>query len=188
VRGAPCTECGSMTGPTRTPWCWGSIPSVVSFGGGETEGGDQSAAFAVWPTVGGGLAIPPCDLIHVVQKGRPIHRKQRAILRPACKHDRLGSIRQWECGSDNGWWVSGYSEHLNIVFIGHVDAGKSTIGGQILFLTGAVDDRTIQKYEREAKEKNRESWCVSRCSPPPSTQKGDVASSGFLRLAPRRAG
>ena len=58
--------------------------------------------------------------------------------------------------------MSGYSEHLNIVFIGHVDAGKSTIGGQILFLTGAVDDRTIQKYEREAKEKNRESWCVSR--------------------------
>ena len=47
-------------------------------------------------------------------------------------------------------------EHLNIVFIGHVDAGKSTIGGQILFLAGMVDDRTIQKYEREAKDKNRE--------------------------------
>ena len=26
-------------------------------------------------------------------------------------------------------------EHMNIVFIGHVDAGKSTIGGQILYLT-----------------------------------------------------
>jgi Elongation factor Tu GTP binding domain len=35
-----------------------------------------------------------------------------------------------------------------VVFIGHVDAGKSTIGGQILFLTGGVDERTIQKYER----------------------------------------
>ena len=35
-----------------------------------------------------------------------------------------------------------------MVFIGHVDAGKSTIGGQILFLTGGVDERTIQKYER----------------------------------------
>ena len=39
-------------------------------------------------------------------------------------------------------------EHLNIVFIGHVDAGKSTTAGQILFLTGGVDDRTIEKYER----------------------------------------
>lgn len=39
-------------------------------------------------------------------------------------------------------------DHMNVVFIGHVDAGKSTIGGQILYLTGGVDDRTIQKYER----------------------------------------
>lgn len=38
------------------------------------------------------------------------------------------------------------------------DAGKSTIGGQILFLSGQVDDRTIQKYEKEAKDKARDSW------------------------------
>ncbi|KAH9015032.1 eukaryotic polypeptide chain release factor 3 [Lactarius hengduanensis] len=43
-------------------------------------------------------------------------------------------------------------EHLNIVFIGHVDAGKSTMGGNILFLSGTVDKRTMEKYEREAKE------------------------------------
>merc|ERR1712226_9237 len=54
-------------------------------------------------------------------------------------------------------------EHVNIVFIGHVDAGKSTIGGQIQKLTGMVDARTLEKYEREAKEKNRESWALSWC-------------------------
>lgn len=52
-------------------------------------------------------------------------------------------------------------EHYNIVFIGHVDAGKSTIGGQLLYLTGQVDKRTLEKYEREAKDKNRESWYLS---------------------------
>ncbi|WCJ42040.1 GTP binding Elongation factor Tu family protein [Euphorbia peplus] len=51
--------------------------------------------------------------------------------------------------------------HLNVVFIGHVDAGKSTTGGQILFLSGQVDDRTIQKYEKEAKDKSRESWYMA---------------------------
>ncbi|KAL5079512.1 hypothetical protein RYX36_007933 [Vicia faba] len=51
--------------------------------------------------------------------------------------------------------------HLNVVFIGHVDAGKSTTGGQILFLSGQVDERTIQKYEKEAKEKSRESWYMA---------------------------
>jgi len=52
-------------------------------------------------------------------------------------------------------------EHLNVVFIGHVDAGKSTISGNILYLTGQVDARTIEKYEREAKEKNRTSWFLA---------------------------
>ncbi|CAG9857188.1 unnamed protein product [Phyllotreta striolata] len=52
-------------------------------------------------------------------------------------------------------------EHINVVFIGHVDAGKSTIGGQIMALTGMVDKRTLEKYEREAREKSRESWYLS---------------------------
>ncbi|KAK2167577.1 hypothetical protein LSH36_26g08033 [Paralvinella palmiformis] len=41
------------------------------------------------------------------------------------------------------------------------DAGKSTIGGHIMYLTGQVDKRTLEKYEREAKEKNRETWYLS---------------------------
>ena len=52
-------------------------------------------------------------------------------------------------------------EHLNIVFIGHVDAGKSTLSGNILYLTDNVDKRTIEKYEREAKDRNRESWFLA---------------------------
>jgi len=52
-------------------------------------------------------------------------------------------------------------EHINIVFIGHVDAGKSTLGGQLLYTTGMVDQRTIEKYEREAKEKGRDSWFLA---------------------------
>jgi len=52
-------------------------------------------------------------------------------------------------------------EHLNIVFIGHVDAGKSTLGGRILFETGMVDSRSIEKFQKEAAEKNRESWFLA---------------------------
>jgi len=42
-----------------------------------------------------------------------------------------------------------------------LDAGKSTIGGHVMYLTGQVDKRTLEKYEREAKEKNRETWYLS---------------------------
>lgn len=52
-------------------------------------------------------------------------------------------------------------EHLNLVFIGHVDAGKSTLSGNILYLTENVDKRTIEKYEAEAKDRNRESWFLA---------------------------
>jgi len=52
-------------------------------------------------------------------------------------------------------------EHFNLVFIGHVDAGKSTLSGNILYLTDNVDKRTIERYEREAKDRNRESWFLA---------------------------
>lgn len=51
--------------------------------------------------------------------------------------------------------------HLNVVFIGHVDAGKSTTCGNVLYLCGCVDDRMIEKYQKEAKDKNRESWFLA---------------------------
>ncbi|CAH2079773.1 unnamed protein product [Thlaspi arvense] len=46
--------------------------------------------------------------------------------------------------------------HLKVVFLGHSEAGKSTIVGQILLLTGQVDDQEMQKYKEEAKENSRE--------------------------------
>ncbi|KAJ3874118.1 P-loop containing nucleoside triphosphate hydrolase protein [Lentinula edodes] len=65
-------------------------------------------------------------------------------------------------------------EHLIIVFIGHVDAGKSTLGGNLLFITGAVDKRTMEKYEKEARKVGREtcylSWALN--STPQERLKG----------------
>ena len=52
-------------------------------------------------------------------------------------------------------------DHLSIIFMGHVDAGKSTMGGNLLYLTGAVDKRTVEKYERDAKDAGRQGWYLS---------------------------
>ncbi|RDX55444.1 eukaryotic polypeptide chain release factor 3 [Lentinus brumalis] len=71
-------------------------------------------------------------------------------------------------------------EHLNIVFIGHVDAGKSTMGGNLLYLCGMVDKRTMEKYEREAKEAGRDSWYLSWAldSTPQERAKGKTVEVG----------
>ena len=55
----------------------------------------------------------------------------------------------------------GGKDHVSLIFMGHVDAGKSTMGGNLLYLTGSVDKRTIEKYEREAKDAGRQGWYLS---------------------------
>jgi elongation factor 1-alpha len=48
--------------------------------------------------------------------------------------------------------------HLNLVIMGHVDHGKSTTTGHMLYLAGAVDDRTIKAYEEESKKMGKEAF------------------------------
>ncbi|KAI8846481.1 P-loop containing nucleoside triphosphate hydrolase protein [Chytridium lagenaria] len=43
----------------------------------------------------------------------------------------------------------------------HVDAGKSTIMGHLLFLLGEVDGRTMQKYERDAEKMKKSSFAFA---------------------------
>ncbi len=42
--------------------------------------------------------------------------------------------------------------HINIVVIGHVDSGKSTSTGHLVYKCGGIDKRTIEKFEKEATE------------------------------------
>uniref|UniRef100_G1T3I6 Elongation factor 1-alpha n=1 Tax=Oryctolagus cuniculus TaxID=9986 RepID=G1T3I6_RABIT len=40
--------------------------------------------------------------------------------------------------------------HINIVVIGHVDSGKSTTTGHLIYKCGGIDKRTIEKFEEAA--------------------------------------
>ncbi|MEM1973607.1 MAG: translation elongation factor EF-1 subunit alpha, partial [Thermoplasmata archaeon] len=55
---------------------------------------------------------------------------------------------------------------LNVVFIGHVDHGKSTTVGRLLLDTGAIDPRIIEQYRKEAVEKGKATfefaWVMDR--------------------------
>jgi len=54
--------------------------------------------------------------------------------------------------------MSAKKEHLNLVVVGHVDHGKSTLMGRLLHELGAIDERTIKQYEEEAKKIGKESF------------------------------
>jgi elongation factor 1-alpha len=42
--------------------------------------------------------------------------------------------------------------HINLVFIGHVDSGKSTSVGRLLFDSGNIDEMTMRKLKEKAEE------------------------------------
>jgi elongation factor 1-alpha len=48
--------------------------------------------------------------------------------------------------------------HINLVVIGHVDSGKSTTTGHLIYDCGGIDKRTLEKYEQEAKAMGKGSF------------------------------
>ena len=48
--------------------------------------------------------------------------------------------------------------HMNLVTVGHVDHGKSTLMGRLLYEAGFIDQRIIRQYEEEAKKLGKESF------------------------------
>jgi elongation factor 1-alpha len=49
-------------------------------------------------------------------------------------------------------------DRLNLVVIGHVDSGKSTSTGHLIYKCGGIDARTIEKFEKEAMEMGKSSF------------------------------
>ena len=52
-------------------------------------------------------------------------------------------------------WEDKSKPHLNIVFIGHVDHGKSTTVGRLLLDSGHIEAHVIEKFEQEASERGK---------------------------------
>jgi len=48
--------------------------------------------------------------------------------------------------------------HISIVVVGHVDSGKSTTTGHLIYKCGGIDKRTIEKFEKEATEMGKGSF------------------------------
>ncbi|XP_033738844.1 HBS1-like protein [Pecten maximus] len=55
----------------------------------------------------------------------------------------------------------GDKELLNMVVIGHVDAGKSTLMGHLLFQLGMVNKKSMHKYEQESKKVGKGSFAFA---------------------------
>ena len=75
-------------------------------------------------------------------------------------------------------------EHLNLVVIGHVDHGKSTLVGHMLLKLGAIDEKTAKEVEEAAKKAGKESekyaWFLDKLKE--ERERGLTISLSFMKF------
>ena len=52
-------------------------------------------------------------------------------------------------------------EHVSIVICGHVDAGKSTTTGRLIFELGGINERDLEKLKKEAAAMGKSSFAFA---------------------------
>jgi len=80
--------------------------------------------------------------------------------------------------------ASARKPHLNLVVIGHIDHGKSTLMGRFLYDIRAIDERILKEYEEEAKKIGKESfkyaWVLDRLKE--ERERGITIDLGFYKF------
>lgn len=78
--------------------------------------------------------------------------------------------------------------HLNIIIMGHVDAGKSTTTGHLLYKAGAIDERTIKAFEEEAEKMGKGTfkfaWVLDNLKE--ERERGVTIDLRFLQFATKK--
>merc|ERR1712135_103939 len=72
--------------------------------------------------------------------------------------ERQQTQTNFEMGPKEGSTKKEDKFHINIVVIGHVDSGKSTTTGHLIYKCGGIDKRVIEKFEKEAQEMGKGSF------------------------------
>ncbi|KAJ1893332.1 hypothetical protein LPJ66_005823 [Kickxella alabastrina] len=75
-------------------------------------------------------------------------------------------------------------ETLNLVVVGHVDAGKSTLMGHLLYAMGQVNERAMRKFERDSEKIGKGSFAYAWVLDETEEERSrgvtmDIATSSF---------
>uniref|UniRef100_A0A8D1A2Q5 HBS1-like protein n=1 Tax=Sus scrofa TaxID=9823 RepID=A0A8D1A2Q5_PIG len=95
---------------------------------------------------------------HTPQKGHSTSEEQSSTPTPVKKSSKLRQQIDIKAELEKR---QGGKQLLNLVVIGHVDAGKSTLMGHLLYLLGNVNKRTMHKYEQESKKAGKASFAYA---------------------------
>ncbi|KAM3182037.1 hypothetical protein ACTXT7_013206 [Hymenolepis weldensis] len=111
----------------------------------------------------------------------------KVVIPPNKPPDRSALLKAYE-----EKMVSGKEkEIINLVVVGHVDAGKSTLMGNVLLQLGLVSDKKFEKYKWEAMKQGRSSFAYAWILDQTSEERSrgitmDIAQSAFETKTKRR--
>ncbi len=78
--------------------------------------------------------------------------------------------------------------HLNLIIIGHVDHGKSTLTGHMLYRLGYFDEKTMKELEAEAQKMGKESfkfaWLLDRMKE--ERERGVTISLSYMKFETKK--
>eukprot|EP01116_Phalansterium_solitarium_P013061 TRINITY_DN2995_c0_g1_i1.p1 TRINITY_DN2995_c0_g1~~TRINITY_DN2995_c0_g1_i1.p1 ORF type:complete len:689 (-),score=178.55 TRINITY_DN2995_c0_g1_i1:12-2078(-) len=97
----------------------------------------------------GGFALAPERLEERLQSASPKIERQMSMTR----RKEVEALQAQEAAREK--------PHISLVVIGHVDAGKSTIMGHLLYLLGNVQQRTMHRFEKESKNLGKASFAFA---------------------------
>ncbi|XP_065892580.1 HBS1-like protein [Dysidea avara] len=109
-------------------------------------------------------ALSPCSSNHTpVSGGTPdsgareltLDSASKRSLPPRNKHKHIDVIAEYKKKLENDRPI------LNLVIVGHVDAGKSTLMGHLLYKLGHVSKKTMHKYEKESTKVGKASFAFA---------------------------
>lgn len=111
-----------------------------------TPSPSRSPARSPSPTLGDHThQATPTSIRHTPQRMRSKESKHQLI-------DVIQEYRQREQSS---------KAQINLVVIGHVDAGKSTLMGHMLYLLGNVSKKSLHKYEQQSQKAGKGSFAFA---------------------------
>lgn len=117
------------------------------------------------------------------KRAEPVEKKEEVLIRNADPEINIQKLMQMEYPLDK--YISPaifHKENANLVFIGHVDSGKSTLTGNILKELNEVDEQEWIRNKQDAKENKMESWELAGISDVDPNERKDGKTRECAKL------
>jgi peptide chain release factor subunit 3 len=125
---------------------------------------------------------PNAVKIEPPKKREQVEEKEKIVIRQGDPEINLQKLinTEWDAKYLSTSFLA--KENANIVFIGHVDSGKSTLTGNILKELKEVDEQELIRNKQDAKDNKMEAWEQAGISDIIPEERQDGKTREFAKL------